>query len=123
MCGAAVVRDHLGKQLDSVQHTLSQAACNSRDCVIEERMRYRIDELSTAFAQMPVFTITKPGTKVQHAQFNDLANNSLNMRAVGMQLPTPLKRALFLRDTKLLSSINMASFFTQLRLHKDIADY
>ncbi|KAJ1856102.1 hypothetical protein GGF49_002014 [Coemansia sp. RSA 1853] len=72
---------------------------------------------------MPVFTIAKPGTDEQCVLFDDSANNSLNMRAVGMQLPTLLKRALFLRNAKLLSSIDMASFFIQLRSHEDVADY
>ncbi|KAJ2649693.1 hypothetical protein IW137_001027 [Coemansia sp. RSA 1287] len=88
----------------TAQHTLSQAACEGRDCVIEERMRYGIDEPSTVFAQMPVFTIPKPGTDERRVLFDDSANNSLNIHAVGMQLPTPLERALFLRDTKLLMS-------------------
>ncbi|KAJ2495621.1 hypothetical protein GGH96_006326 [Coemansia sp. RSA 1972] len=107
----------------TVQHTLSEAACKGRNHVIEERMQYGIDERSSAFAQMPMFTIAKPGTKERRVLFDDSANNSLNMRTVGMQLPTPLERTLFLRNAKLLSSVDMASFFTQLRLHEDIADY
>ncbi|KAJ2495308.1 hypothetical protein GGH96_006415, partial [Coemansia sp. RSA 1972] len=111
------------KPIFTVQHTLSDAACKGRDRVIKERMQYGIDEPSTAFAQMPVLTIAKPGTEEQCVLFDDSANNSLNMRAVGMQLPMPLEHMLFLRDAKLLSSIDMASFFTQMRLHEDVADY
>ncbi|KAJ2501619.1 hypothetical protein GGH96_001823 [Coemansia sp. RSA 1972] len=99
------------KPIFTVQHTLSDTARKCRDRVIEERMSCGIDKPST------------PCTEERRVLFDDSANNSLNMRAVGMQLPTPLERMLFLRDAKLLSSVDMASFFTQLWLHEDVADY
>ncbi|KAJ2499357.1 hypothetical protein GGH96_003583 [Coemansia sp. RSA 1972] len=46
----------------TVQHMLSKTAHQGRDCIIEEHMQYGIDELSTVFAQMPVFIIVKPST-------------------------------------------------------------
>ncbi|PIA14389.1 hypothetical protein COEREDRAFT_10434 [Coemansia reversa NRRL 1564] len=45
-----------------VQHTLSDAAREARDKVVSERVQYGIDEPSRAFAQMPIFTKSKPNT-------------------------------------------------------------
>ncbi|KAJ2330260.1 hypothetical protein IWW51_000015 [Coemansia sp. RSA 2702] len=72
---------------------------------------------------MPVFTKSKPGTDERRVLFDDSANNSLNMISVGMQLPTPQERALFVRDARIISSVDMASFFTQLRLADDVCDF
>ncbi|PIA13620.1 hypothetical protein COEREDRAFT_11222 [Coemansia reversa NRRL 1564] len=84
---------------------------------------YGIDELSRAFTQLPIFTKSKPYTDEQCVLFDDSANNSLNMISVSMQLPMPMERALFLRNACIISSINMASFFTQLCLADNVADY
>ncbi|PIA12763.1 hypothetical protein COEREDRAFT_12222 [Coemansia reversa NRRL 1564] len=59
----------------------------------------------------------------QRVLFDDTANNSLNMISVGIQLLTPMERVLFLHNARIISSIDMASFFTQLRLSADVADY
>ncbi|PIA14739.1 hypothetical protein COEREDRAFT_9981 [Coemansia reversa NRRL 1564] len=80
---------------------------------------YGIDEPSQAFAQLLIFTKAKPNTTEWRVLFDDSANNSLNMISVGMQLPTPMEQALFLRDTRIISSVDMASFFTQLQLCKE----
>ncbi|KAJ2810276.1 hypothetical protein GGI24_007055, partial [Coemansia furcata] len=106
-----------------VQHTLSQAAKDALELVVTNRLKYGIDGPSTAFAQMPIFTKSKPGMSEKRVLFNDSANNSLNMISIGMQLPTPMERTLFLCDCILLSSIDMASFFTQLRLANDVANF
>ncbi|KAJ2475161.1 hypothetical protein IWW47_006556, partial [Coemansia sp. RSA 2052] len=106
-----------------VQHTLSAVAKEAIELVVAERVKYGIDEPSSAFAQMPIFTKAKSGTNERRVLFDDSANNSLNMVGVGMQLPTPIERALFLRDAALISSVDMASFFTQLRLADEVADY
>ncbi|KAJ2810638.1 hypothetical protein GGI24_006975, partial [Coemansia furcata] len=45
-----------------VQHTLSQAAKDALELVVTDRLKYGIDGPSTAFAQMPIFTKSKPGT-------------------------------------------------------------
>ncbi|PIA13180.1 hypothetical protein COEREDRAFT_11677 [Coemansia reversa NRRL 1564] len=91
-----------------VQHTLSD---------------YGIDEPSQAFTQLLIFTKAKPNTTERQVLFDNSANNSLNMISIGMQLPTPMERALFLRDARIISSVDMASFFTQLQLSADVADY
>ncbi|KAJ1797141.1 hypothetical protein LPJ59_003323 [Coemansia sp. RSA 2399] len=106
-----------------VQHTLSQAAQDAVNASVELRLRFGIDEASDAFAQMPIFTKAKPNTSERRVLFDDSANNSLNMLSVGMALPNPMERALFLRDARVISSIDMASFFTQLRIHADVADF
>ncbi|KAJ1904155.1 hypothetical protein LPJ81_002661 [Coemansia sp. IMI 209127] len=106
-----------------VQHTLSQAAQEAVNSSVELRLRFGIDEPSDAFAQMPIFTKSKPNTTERRVLFDDSANNSLNMLSVGMALPNPMERALFLRDARVISSIDMASFFTQLRIHADVADF
>ncbi|KAJ2820199.1 hypothetical protein GGI24_004565, partial [Coemansia furcata] len=106
-----------------VQHTLSQAAKDALELVVTDRVKYGIDGLSTAFAQMPIFTKSKPGTSEKRVLFDDSANNSLNMISISMQLPTPMEHALFLCNCILLSSIDMASFFTQLCLADDVADF
>ncbi|PIA14075.1 DNA/RNA polymerase [Coemansia reversa NRRL 1564] len=111
------------KPIYVVQHMLSEAARKARDDVVSVHLQYGIDEPSQAFAQLPIFTKSKPNTTERHVLFDDSANNSLNMISVGMQLPTPMECALFLCDAHIVSSVDMASFFTQLRLAGDVANY
>ncbi|PIA12562.1 hypothetical protein COEREDRAFT_12598 [Coemansia reversa NRRL 1564] len=77
-----------------------------------EVTKYGIDESSQAFTQLPIFTKSKPNTTERRILFDDSANNSLNMINIGMQLLTPIEHALFLRNAYIVSSIDMASFFT-----------
>ncbi|KAJ2806394.1 hypothetical protein H4R20_001706 [Coemansia guatemalensis] len=114
------------KPIYVVQHTLSEAARKARvglreihsptarNDVVSVRLQYSIDELSQAFAQLPIFTKSKLNTTEHRVLFDDSANNSLNMISVGMQLPTPMEHALFLCDARIVSSVDMVSFFTQL---------
>ncbi|PIA15741.1 hypothetical protein COEREDRAFT_8966 [Coemansia reversa NRRL 1564] len=111
------------KPVYMVQHTLSNAARAARDEVVSMCLQYEIDEPLQDFMQLPIFTKAKPNTTERWVLFDDSANNSLNMISIGMQLPTPMERALFLHDTHIISSVDMASFFMQLRLSADIADY
>ncbi|KAJ2793301.1 hypothetical protein H4S07_007094, partial [Coemansia furcata] len=106
-----------------IQHTLSQVAKDALELVIADCLKYGINGPSTAFAQMPIFTKSKPGTSEKHILFNDSANNLLNMISIGMQLLTPMECVLFLCNCILLSSINMVSFFTQLHLADDVANF
>ncbi|PIA12682.1 hypothetical protein COEREDRAFT_12367 [Coemansia reversa NRRL 1564] len=111
------------KPIYVVQHMLSDTVWEARDKVVSEHIQYSIDEPSRAFTQLPIFTKSKPYTDEQCVLFDDSANNSLNMISISMQLPMPMERALFLRNACIISSIDMASFFTQLCLADDIADY
>ncbi|KAJ1727949.1 hypothetical protein LPJ61_004308 [Coemansia biformis] len=106
-----------------VQHLLSPAACEAVENAAQVHLQYGIDEESGAFSQLPIFTKSKPGTDEHHVLFDDSGNNCLNMRSIGMQLPHPAKHVQFLRDACIVSSIDMASFFTQLRLAADVADF
>ncbi|KAJ1728133.1 hypothetical protein LPJ61_004198 [Coemansia biformis] len=73
--------------------------------------------------QLPIFTKSKPGTDKCHILFNNSSNNCLNMCSISMQLPCPAKHIQFLRDACIVSSIDMVSFFTQLCLAADVADF
>ncbi|KAJ1718717.1 hypothetical protein LPJ61_006502, partial [Coemansia biformis] len=106
-----------------VQHSLSLAAHQAVEEAARVHLEYGIDEGSGAFAQLPIFTKSKPGTDEHRVLFDDSANNCLNMRSIGMQLPRPAERVQFLRDARIVSSVDMASFFTQLRLAADVADF
>ncbi|KAJ2162983.1 hypothetical protein GGF46_000169 [Coemansia sp. RSA 552] len=78
---------------------------------------------TTVHTQMQGFTRAKPGMDERRVLFDDSANNSLNMISVGLQLHRPQEQALYLRDAHIISSVDMASFFTQLRLADDVADF
>ncbi|KAJ1732714.1 hypothetical protein LPJ61_001918 [Coemansia biformis] len=106
-----------------MQHSLSPAACEAVKNAVQVHLQYGIDEESGAFSQLPIFTKLKLGTDEHCILFDDSSNNCLNMRSVGMQLPRPAERVQFLRDARIVSSIDMASFFTQLRLAADVADF
>ncbi|KAJ1718970.1 hypothetical protein LPJ61_006414, partial [Coemansia biformis] len=92
-----------------MQHSLSPAAREAVENAAQVRLRYGIDEESGAFSQLPIFTKSKPGTDERRVLFDDSGNNCLNMRSVGMQLPRPAERVQFLRDARIVSSIDMAS--------------
>ncbi|PIA12762.1 DNA/RNA polymerase [Coemansia reversa NRRL 1564] len=111
------------KPVCMIQHMLSDAARAACDEVVSTRLQYSIDEPLQAFAQLLIFTKAKPNTTERRVLFDDSTNNLLNMISVGMQLPTPMERALFLRDARIISSVDIASFFMQLWLSTDVADY
>ncbi|KAJ1728965.1 hypothetical protein LPJ61_003755 [Coemansia biformis] len=45
------------------------------------------------------------------------------MRSISMQLPRPTEHVQFLQDAHIMSSVDMVSFFMQLRLAADVADF
>ncbi|KAJ1728159.1 hypothetical protein LPJ61_004184, partial [Coemansia biformis] len=106
-----------------MQHSLSLAAHQAIEEAAQVCLEYGIDEGSGAFAQLPIFTKSKPGMDECRVLFDDLANNCLNMRSIGMQLPRPAEHVQFLRDACIISSVDMASFFTQLRLAADVTNF
>ncbi|KAJ1730863.1 hypothetical protein LPJ61_002804, partial [Coemansia biformis] len=106
-----------------VQHSLSLAARQAIEEAMWVCLEYGIDEGSGAFAQLPIFTKSKPGMDECQVLFDDLANNCLNMRSISMQLPHPTEHVQFLRDVRIMSLVDMASFFTQLHLATDVANF
>ncbi|KAJ1732123.1 hypothetical protein LPJ61_002200 [Coemansia biformis] len=106
-----------------MQHSLSPAAREAVENTAQVRLQYGIDEESGAFSQLPIFTKLKPGMDKHCVLFNDSGNNCLNMRSIGMQLPHPTEHVQFLHNVRIVSSIDMASFFTQLHLATDVADF
>ncbi|KAJ2815581.1 hypothetical protein GGI24_006001, partial [Coemansia furcata] len=79
-----------------VQHMLSQAVKDALELVVTDCLKYGIDGPSTAFAQMLIFTKSKPGMSEKRVLFDNSANNSLNMISISMQLLTPMECVLFL---------------------------
>ncbi|KAJ1728103.1 hypothetical protein LPJ61_004219 [Coemansia biformis] len=106
-----------------MQHSLSPAAHQAIEEAVRVRLEYGIDEGSGAFAQLPIFTKSKPRMDECRVLFDDSANNCLNMHSISMQLPHPAEHVQFLRDACIISSVDMASFFTQLHLATDVADF
>ncbi|KAJ1725959.1 hypothetical protein LPJ61_005520, partial [Coemansia biformis] len=111
------------KSLFIMQHSLSPAAREAVENTAQVRLWYGIDEESGAFSQLPIFTKSKPRTDECRVLFNDSGNNCLNMHSISMQLPHPAKHVQFLCDVRIVLSIDMALFFTQLHLAADVADF
>ncbi|KAJ2803461.1 hypothetical protein H4R20_002884, partial [Coemansia guatemalensis] len=88
----------------------------------EERVKYGVDEPSSAHYQMPMFTLPNSNTMARQVLFDDSANNCLSMVHCGVQLASPAENVRFLQDAKLLSSIKLASFFTALQLDPEVHD-
>ncbi|KAJ2764394.1 hypothetical protein IWQ57_005183, partial [Coemansia nantahalensis] len=105
------------------QHPQGAAADAARMAFADARMAYGVDEPTLARSQMPVFTIPKPGTTERRVLFDASGMNSLNLLPVGVQLAAPQERTKFLRDARIVSSLDLASFFTTIRLHEDVRDY
>ena len=105
------------------QYPLSREAAAERDKFVETRLKYGVDEQGRAHAQVPVFTIPKPDTTDRRVLFDDSAGSSLNMVKVGLQLPRHLELQSFLRDAKILSSIDLASFFMTIRIVPEERDH
>ncbi|KAJ2607543.1 hypothetical protein H4S08_004790 [Coemansia sp. RSA 1365] len=102
---------------------MSDTAHEAREKFVATRLEYGIDEKTRAHAQMPVFTLPKPNTDARRVLFDNSANNELNMIHAGVQLATPAERVQFLKDARRLSSIDLASFFTTIRLAEDVRDF
>ncbi|PIA15506.1 hypothetical protein COEREDRAFT_9218 [Coemansia reversa NRRL 1564] len=100
----------------TVQHPISESAQKAREEFVELRIKYGIDEPTPAYAQMPVFTLPKPNTTARRVLLDDTTNNVLNMLHLGIHLATPQERVQFLRDAKRITSIDLASFFTTIRV-------
>ncbi|KAJ2506309.1 hypothetical protein GGI11_006707, partial [Coemansia sp. RSA 2049] len=111
------------KLVFTLQHPMSEAAHQTREEFVATRIEYGIDEPTTAYSQMPIFTVPKPNTTARRVIFDDTTNNELNMLHLGIQLPSPIERVQFLSDAKRISSIDLGSFFTTIRLSSDVRDF
>ncbi|KAI7861730.1 hypothetical protein BDF14DRAFT_1886832 [Spinellus fusiger] len=94
-----------------------------REKFVKKRIEYGIDEPGTDHAQVPIFSVEKPGTSDCQVLFDDSSNSTTNMQKVGLQLPIPMEHALFVRDAKILTSLDLAFFFTAICLDKNVRDY
>ncbi|KAJ2760919.1 hypothetical protein H4S06_001478, partial [Coemansia sp. BCRC 34490] len=122
----APIRPPMGehaKLVFTLQHPMSEAAHQAREEFVATRIEYGIDESTTAYSQMPIFTVPKPNTTARRVIFDDTTNNELNMLHLGIQLPSPIERVQFLSDAKRISSIDLGSFFTTIRLASDVRDF
>ncbi|KAJ1727381.1 hypothetical protein LPJ61_004599 [Coemansia biformis] len=104
-------------------HSVLPATREAVENAVQVHLQYGIDEASEAFSQLLIFTKSKPGTDECQVLFDNSSNNCLNMCSIGMQLPRPAECVQFLHNACIVSSINMASFFTQLCLATDVADF
>ncbi|KAJ2377073.1 hypothetical protein IW150_001598 [Coemansia sp. RSA 2607] len=111
------------KMLYTIQHEMSEAAWDAREKFVKTRLEYGTDEPTTAHSQMLIFTRPKPNTDARHVSFDDSDNNCLNMLHCGVQLAMGPAKTMFQRDARIISSMDMASFFTTLRLHPDIRNF
>ncbi|KAJ1728834.1 hypothetical protein LPJ61_003825 [Coemansia biformis] len=99
------------------------ATCKAVKNTAQVHLQYGIDEELGAFSQLLIFTKSKLGTDECCILFDDSGNNCLNMHSIGMQLPRPAEHVQFLQDVHIVSSVDMASFFMQLHLATDVADF
>ncbi|KAJ2805398.1 hypothetical protein H4R20_002106 [Coemansia guatemalensis] len=111
------------KLVYTLHHPMSDAAQAMHEKFVETRLNYSIGKKTRAHAQMPVFMKPNPNTDAQWVLFDDLANNELNMVHMGVQLALPAERIQFLKNTKWLSSVDLASFFTSMWLAEDMQDF
>ncbi|KAJ1892987.1 hypothetical protein LPJ66_006024 [Kickxella alabastrina] len=109
--------------LYTIQHTLGKPAHKAHNFFVANQLKYGIDGPLAAFTQVHVFSKVKPNLTERHVLFDDSENNSSHMLSIGMQLPMPVECILFLHDAKLILSVDMPSFFMQLCLAEDIADF
>ncbi|KAJ1916225.1 hypothetical protein H4219_003893 [Mycoemilia scoparia] len=105
------------------QHTMSTAAEAARVEFVKDHIDFGIDEPGHAHACVPIFGIDCPGTDKKRVLFDDSTNNSINMETIGIRLPTSVDWVKFLQGAKLLTSVDLASFFTAIRLHQDYRDF
>ncbi|KAJ2386669.1 hypothetical protein H4S02_003745, partial [Coemansia sp. RSA 2611] len=103
------------KLIYTVQHRVSEAATKAREEFVKTRLEYGIDEPTQAHCQMPVFTQPKPNTTATCVLFDDSGNNCLNMVHVGVELAMWFEIITFLRDVMIVTSVDLASFFTTIR--------
>ncbi|KAI8868917.1 hypothetical protein GQ42DRAFT_124491, partial [Ramicandelaber brevisporus] len=72
-------------------------------------------EPTTAHGQVSYFAVPKPGEEAVRIVLNDVPNNA-QVVPLGMALPSTEEVMLFLRDAARISSIDLASFFTSIRV-------
>ena len=105
------------------QHTRSSAEQAFLEGYISTRLEYGIDEPGNAYANLPLFTVPKPDTEDRRVIFDDSVGSTINMQKLGMKLPNTNDVKLFLPDARLITSVDLASFFTAIPVAEDARDH
>ncbi|KAJ1971569.1 hypothetical protein H4R34_005700, partial [Dimargaris verticillata] len=90
---------------------------------VATRLHYGIDEPGTANANVPVYSIPKPNTDARRVILDDSLGSSVNMRRVGIALPRMTQVRIFVRDALFITSMDLASYFTAIRIAPEHRDF
>ncbi|KAJ1961038.1 hypothetical protein H4R35_007491 [Dimargaris xerosporica] len=86
------------------------------DQYVTIHLHYGIDEPGTANANVPVYSIPKPNTDTRRVILDDSLGSTVNMRRIGIALPRQSEVRIFLRDAVFITSVDLASYFTAIRI-------
>ncbi|KAI8320853.1 hypothetical protein GQ54DRAFT_325603 [Martensiomyces pterosporus] len=109
-------KDRLVKRWKTLCCQRDEEGTDTPDLKEVDGMALRADVLPWLLLAAPPLPKSKPGTADRRVLFDDSTNKAHNMITTGMQLPTPDDRSRFLRDAKIATSVDLASFSTTLRL-------
>ncbi|KAJ1971668.1 hypothetical protein H4R33_007159 [Dimargaris cristalligena] len=101
----------------------SQADRAFMETFIKDRLKYGIDEPGQAHANLPVYSLPKPNTEVRRVILDDSLGSTINMYSLGMRLPRLLEVRAFTADAQIITSIDLASYFTQIRIDPSCRDF
>ncbi|PIA12767.1 DNA/RNA polymerase [Coemansia reversa NRRL 1564] len=87
------------------------------------RLTYRIDEPGYVTANIPVFSVAKPDTDERHILMDDSIGSTINMTKIGMRLPRYVDVHRFVSNAKMISGVDLMSFFTCIRLVPEQRDF
>ncbi|KAJ1959208.1 hypothetical protein H4R35_007665, partial [Dimargaris xerosporica] len=93
------------------------------DQYVATRLHYGIDEPGTANANVPVYSIPKPNTDARRVILDDSLGSTVNMRRLGIALPRQSEIRNFLRDAVCVTSVDLASYFTAIRIAPEHRDF
>ncbi|RKP33696.1 hypothetical protein BJ085DRAFT_39873 [Dimargaris cristalligena] len=101
----------------------SKADREFMDGYIKNRLKYGIDEPGQAHANLPVYSLPKPNTDARRVILDDSLGSTINMYSLGMRLPKLLEVRAFVSDAQMITSIDLASYFTQIRIKPEVRDF
>ncbi|KAJ1973901.1 hypothetical protein H4R34_004921 [Dimargaris verticillata] len=93
------------------------------DKYVATQLRYGIDEPGTANANVPVYSLLKPNTNARRVILDNSLGSTINMQSIGIDLPRTHQVRQFMGNAKMVSSIDLASDFTTIRIKPAYWDF
>ncbi|KAJ1925006.1 hypothetical protein IWQ60_004828 [Tieghemiomyces parasiticus] len=93
------------------------------DAYVATRLSYGIDEPGLAHANLPVYSLPKPNTDARQVILDNSVGSAINMTSIGIDLPRLHTIRQFVANAVIITSLDLASYFTAICLHPNCRDF